>query len=228
MDFKYWFYRIFYKKKYHARAKIDEKDFTLFYDYDQQRDGKLSQLNEDGKIEWFRLRMEIVFLEPLHRIFDRKSVAHRELNSRSNYDRPIRAGMLAAFSVLLNGIEALGSFMKDSTKGKNFYAFIRKYMSDWDTHVSGTSYQTDYLPRILWKYFRSGIAHGFVIEGGGGIEYATEDEKWKIEERRLEICPIAFFKDFEVGVKAFFSDIKNPLSNKRSSFLSRFQEIYPC
>jgi hypothetical protein len=238
MDFKYWFYRIFYKRKYHTRAKIDERDFTLFYDYDQQRDGKLSQLNEDGKIEWFRLRMEIVFLEPLRRIFDQKSVAHRELNSRSDYDRPIRAGMLAAFSVLLNGIEALGSFIKlpqikgTSKSETNFRAFIMNYMSDWDTNVSGTTYemldQTIYLPRILWKYFRNGIAHGFVIEGGGGIEYAIKDKKLDIEDKRLEICPIAFFKDFEIGVKAFFADIKDPNSNRGSSFLSRFQQLYPC
>jgi hypothetical protein len=228
INFRSLFYRILYKREYQAQAWIEEMDFTLFYDYDQIRDTKLTQLTNEGKIKWFHLRMEAVFLEPLRRIFNQKSVAYRELNSRSTYDRPIRATMIAVFSVLLNGIEALGSFMRNSTKAKNFYAFMKKYMSDWNTHVSGTSYQTGYLPRILWKYFRNGIAHGFVIEGGGGIEYANGDEKWKIEDGRLEICPIAFFKDFEIGVKAFFADIKDPNSNRRSSFLSRFQQLYPC
>jgi hypothetical protein len=203
-------------------------EFTLFYDYDQLRDGKLSQLSPDGKVEWFHLRMDAVFLEPLRRIFNRKSVAHRELNSSSTYDRPVRAVMIAAFSLLLNGIEALGSFLTSSSRNqRRFYTFIRNYMADWNINVSGTSYQTSYLPEILWKHFRNGIAHGFVIKGGG-IEYANEDEKWKIEDGRLEICPIAFFKDFEKGIKAFFADTKDPQSSKRSSFISRFQQVYPC
>jgi hypothetical protein len=238
MDFKYWFCRIFYKEKYQSHAQIEGKNFTLFYDYDQLRDGeKLSQLTYDGKIEWFRLRMEAVFLEPSRRIFNPKSVAHRELNSASSYDLPIRAAMIAAFSVLLNGIEALGSFMRlpringISRNERHFRAFVMKYMSDWDTNVSGTTYQTlyqtVYLPKILWKYFRNGIAHGFVIQGGGGIDYGTKGKKWKIENGRLEICPIAFFKDFEVGVKAFFADIENPQSSNRSSFRSRFRQLYP-
>ncbi len=57
---------------------------------------------------------------------------------------------------------------------KNFYAFIRNYLNNWDTNVSGSSYQNNYLLKILWEYFRNGIAHGFVIEGGGGIGYATK------------------------------------------------------
>ena len=34
-----------------VRAHIERKDFTLYYDYDQLRDGKLSRLTDDGKIE---------------------------------------------------------------------------------------------------------------------------------------------------------------------------------
>ena len=37
--------------------------------------------------------------------------------------------MIAAFSILLNGVEALGSFLtpSDSSKGDNFYVFIKEY-----------------------------------------------------------------------------------------------------
>ena len=59
-------------------VEIESENFTLFYDYDYK---KLSKLTDDGKIEWFRLRMNFVFLEPLKRIFDRSSIAHCELKS---------------------------------------------------------------------------------------------------------------------------------------------------
>jgi hypothetical protein len=211
------------------RATIESKDFTLFYDYDQLRDGKLSQLTNDGKIEWFRLRMEMVFLEPLRRIFDRKSRAYLELDSTSDEDLPLRAVMIAAFSILLNGIEALGSFTTPprSRSRKNFIGFIRNYMSDWNIVVLGTSYQIDYLPEILWNHFRNGIVHGFVIEGGG-IEYDIAGKKWVVEDERLKIDPIKFFADFLTGIGAFFTDIKEQKSKKRTYFISRFKEVYPC
>jgi len=210
-----------------AHAKIGGKEFSLFYDYDQLRDKKLSQLSNNGKIKWFQLRTSAIFLEPLKRIFNRSSTAHQELNSVSQHDQPFRTFTIAAFSILLNGVEALGSFLATNPKPKNwdnFYAFIRNYMKDWDTKVLGTSYRKDHLPWILWKHFRNGIAHSFVIEGGG-IDYDADVSKWRVKNGRLEIGPTAFFKDFLVGVKAFFADVK---SKKRLSFLSRFKKVYPC
>jgi hypothetical protein len=52
-----------------VRAHIEGKEFTLHYDYDQLRDGKLSQLTEGGQIEWFRLRVNYIFLEPMSRLY---------------------------------------------------------------------------------------------------------------------------------------------------------------
>lgn len=212
-----------------ANAQIEDQEFTLFYDYDQLRDRKLTQLTDDGQVEWFRLRMECVFLEPLRRIFDRESVAHRELNSSPEDDGPSRTVMIAAFSILLNGIEALGSFLTSTRTSNrdNFYAFITNYMRNWDTIVSGTSYQTDCLPEILWKHFRNGVAHGFVIEGGG-IDYEADETRWLVRDRCLEIGPERFFDEFQTGVGAFIDDISNPKSNRRTRFMSRFREVYPC
>jgi hypothetical protein len=59
--------------------EIEGMEFTLFYDYDQLRDRKLTELSEEGKIKWFGFRMEMVFLEPLRKIFNRESVAHKNL-----------------------------------------------------------------------------------------------------------------------------------------------------
>ena len=99
-----------------VRAHIEGKDFTLYYDYDQLRDGKLSRLTDDGKIEWFRLRMNFVFLEPLCRLYQGKTPAYRALNSTKQNDLPARSFVIPSFSVLLNGVEALGSF---TTKRKS-------------------------------------------------------------------------------------------------------------
>jgi len=153
--------------------------------------------------------------------------------------------MVAAFSILLNGIEALGSFLpfkKALTnehypkKGENYFgfkAFIVHYLKDWDIMVEGTAYKDKisgsyyekvYLPLILWDHFRNGIAHAFVVEGGG-IDYRADHNGCIIEEnRQLEIGPIKFFNDFLNGVENFFEDVK---SKYRSTFLERFKNVYP-
>jgi len=196
-----------------ARAHIEGKAFTLYYDYDQLRDGKLSQLTDDGKIEWFRLRMHYVFLEPIGRVFRAKSPAYRELNSTKPNDLPARSSIIASFSLLLNGIESLGSF---STTSKNncdrFYAFMQNYMSSWDVPVPSL-YPNAGLKTILWKEFRNGIAHGFAIKHGGIDNEADTAPGWRVVPnngpsgsvtRRLEIGPNAFFRDFRAGVDTFF------------------------
>jgi hypothetical protein len=215
--------------------EIEGMEFTLFYDYDQLRDGKLTKLSEDGKIKWFEFRTEMVFLEPLRKIFNRESVAHKELNSSPEADWPRAAVMTPAFSILLNGVEALGSFLNYSKtfvhehnrkRGKNYFAFrefIRTYMKDWDVKVQGTSYKSSYLPEILWEHFRNGIAHAFVVEGGG-IEYEVDPQRWLIKwGSYLEIGPIRFFEDFQKGVTNFFEDAN---SKHLTNFLSRFKETY--
>lgn len=228
-----------------GKNTIEGIQLTLFYDYDQLRDWKLSSLTDDGKIEWFRLRMEMVFLEPLRRVLNRKSLAYRELNSSQKSLWPRAAFMTAAFSILLNGVEALGSFMPHDSKitkehykksGSNYFAFkafIKEYMKDWDTEVQGTSYKDRngnvykraYLPLVLWDHFRNGIAHAFVVEGGG-IEYMKKPLKWKAESNgQLEIEPVRFFEAFLIGVNKFFVDIK---SKHRISFLKRLKVTYPC
>jgi hypothetical protein len=158
-----------------GKKRIENDDFTLFYDYDELRDRKLGKLSDNGKIEWFRYRMEAVFLNPLRKLFDRGSPAHKELNSPPKTEWPWTAMMTGAYSFLLNGIEALGSFLpknhintdehiKMDKKSKNYFAFkqfIVKYMKNWDVCVEGTDYrdqkgtrfQKVYLPQILWRYF---------------------------------------------------------------------------
>ncbi len=98
-------------------------------------------------------------------------------------------------------------------------------MREWDVKITGASYRSSYLPEILWDHFRNGIAHAFVIEGGG-IEYeADPTRRWNIKwDRYLEIEPIRFFEDFQKGVTNFFKDVK---SKHKTNVLLRFEEVYP-
>ena len=99
-------------------------------------------------------------------------------------------------------------------------------MKDWDVLVQGTFYKSSYLPEILWKYFRNGIAHAFVIRSGG-IEYGTVPERWKIKWRGyLEIEPNIFFDDFLKGVTNFFEDAES--RHQEVNFLPGFKAAYPC
>jgi hypothetical protein len=84
-------------------------DFTLFYDYDPLQGGKVSRLTDSGKIGRFRLRMDCAFLEPLRRLFNTRSKSFRELNSDT--EQPDICFGVAGFSILLSGVEALGSFL---------------------------------------------------------------------------------------------------------------------
>jgi hypothetical protein len=212
-----------------ARAEINGKPFTLYYDYDQLRDGKLTGLTEDEKIEWFRLRMNYVFLEPLTHLHRGKTPAFRDLNSIKQHDLPARSFVVPAFSVLLNGIEALGSFMTAkprASKRANFYAFITTSMRRWCVRIPKSPYSpVNDLKGILWEHFRNGIAHGFCIEGGGiDNEADTEPKGWKVTNGRLQIGPHAFFNDFVLGISSFFREVE---AAHRATFLRRFRCVYP-
>jgi len=204
-----------------TRANIQGVDFELFYDYDRS---KLNKLDDNGLIEWFRLRMDLVFLEPIKQIFDKDtpSDAYKALHTDD------RTFVIAAFSVLLNGLEALGSFLtqKCASKKDNFYAFLRSYMQDWDKSDSSVTCTSGYLPEILWKHYRNGIAHGFVIECGG-LEYSADATKWQVNGGQVKIGPTAFFNDFLKGVSQFFDDVKDPSTPEHATFLARFKEVYP-
>jgi hypothetical protein len=123
-----------------ARATINGIEFTLYYDYDELRNRKLSRLPDADKIEWFRCRMQYVFLEPLIRLYGGKTPAFRALNSLKAQEQPPSSSVMPAFSVLLNEIEALGSFLTRSEQNRlRFFAFIETYMQSWNKSVVKSS-----------------------------------------------------------------------------------------
>jgi len=214
-----------------VHAVIEGIEFTLFYDYDELRDRKLYKISDMGRIEWFERRMNAIFLEPLRRIFDRNARAYKELCSNEEKYEPVRTIMIAAFSVLLNGVESLGSFLpltkipndkgkpKARSKKTCFEAFMKRMPKPW--------------PKItdrLWNDFRNGIAHQFAIMNGG-IEFSEDRsatywydtyDGYKI----LKVEPIHFFNDFQHTARAVFNEVrKDPKTRKL--FLGRFEEAYP-
>lgn len=204
-------------------------NFTLYYDYGQLRSRRLYRLSPDGQIEWFRRRMTFVFLESLTLLYQADSRAFRDLNSTKKHDLPPRSFVIPTFAMLLNGVEALGSFLtpapdRRTRHGYNrddFFAFMELYMKPWDKAERKSPYAT--IKDILWRHFRNGIDHGFCIQGGG-IDNEADTTRWRVVNRRFQIGPNAFFRDFRVGINTFFTDAA---TIHRTNFLRRFREVYP-
>lgn len=135
-----------------ANATIENIEFTLFYDYDQLRDRKLTKLNDEGKIEWLQARMEMIFLEPVRRIISDESQPHPVLHSSEHDPVPPRTAAILAFSIVLNGVEAVGSFITPAGgNGQRFKTFMKSYMKKWDKSVKKTDYTDTSLVSILWS-----------------------------------------------------------------------------
>ena len=214
-------------------VNIEDIDFSLFYDYDQRRDGKLSKLTDAGRVQWFRARVNMVFLEPVRRMIREDSHVFRSLHSRSLNGHPPCDVAIAAFSVMLNAVEAFGSFLpaRKPTHGERrsknvsrFLAFMEQYMKRWCRNLTlGPSSKP--LVQILWEGYRNGIAHQFVIENGG-IEYDLRS-RWAVRHGVPQVNPRCFLADLKMGLERFFSDVSKKRSQKQKAFMTRFKEAYP-
>ncbi|MCX6340263.1 MAG: hypothetical protein NTX71_10170 [Candidatus Aureabacteria bacterium] len=85
---------------------------------------------------------------------------------------------------------------------------------------------------ILWKYYRNGIAHGFVIDSKGGIEISDTDgdrrkEPYRVENRYLKVDPIHLFNDLKQVIRCYFVDLKAGKYFLKNHFCVRFSEVYP-
>ncbi len=208
-----------------ANATIEGFDCTLFFDYDCHRDHILSQLSDDGRIEWLEKRMRMIFLKPLAKIYDRASVVYKELSSLAG--GPPMTPMLMTTSLLMNGVEALGSFLTRSSKNRRrFQKFMGKYMAPWTVTIVAPHHGRKRLSEILWDAYRNGLAHSFAILHAG-IDEAPGTRKYKISDGVLQIDCWKLFADFHQAVNKMFGDVR--LRGKtRSLFLQRFNEVYKC
>jgi len=211
-------------------ATIEGLDFTLFYDYDFHRDHILDRLQDNRKIEWLEKRMHMIFLDPLKKIYDRGSVAHNELHNQPS-GAPMTP-MLMTLSLLMNGIEALGSFLvapprKDRKKNYHrFDKFMTKYMPDWTILVTAPNHGRRKLSDILWEKYRNGLAHSFAILNAG-IADVPGSAKTMIEDGILQVDGWKFFADLVLAVDQMFQDARNFPASKKI-FLRRFNDVYHC
>jgi len=210
-------------------ATIEGHDCTLFYDYDCYQNGVLKKLSPTGKINWLQCRMNMIFLDPMKILTDRQSDVFKALE---HPDRPSTA-MLMVVSLLLNGIEALGSFLTendDALPNKNylrFSAFVNKYLApDWTTNVTTKQHGTKPLSDILWKSYRNGLAHSFAILNAG-IEDDKNGATHHFNSDVIQIDAWRLFADLQKAIVTMFNDVRNDL-NVNKKFLSRFDKVYKC
>ena len=196
--------------------------FSLFYDYDQIRDRKLSALSPREKARWFRARMEMIFLEPLRQLSNVSSEVFRALMFTSPERQPNCSFSIAAMIVMLNGVEAIGSFLvpeipdgKAGANRKRFETFLGQYMPTW-------------LPvaDLLWRDFRNGIAHGFQITPPHSLEFLADGPFWRQREV-VYVCPLHFFHDLERAVAEYFDALDRD-QDLLQKFEKRFKKVYPC
>jgi len=208
-----------------ANAVIEGFECTLFYDYDCERFHILDQLSDDGKIEWLERRMRMIFLDPLAKIYDRTSIAHHELNFTEG--GPPMTPMLMTMSLLMNGIEALGSFLTTATGNKQgFEEFMNRYMPDWTVTITAPYHGTHRLSDILWKFYRNGLAHSFAILRAG-IDDVPGTDKYMISDNVLQIDGWKFFPDLQHAFNQMFQDARTD-NHIRTVLLGRFNDIYQC
>lgn len=199
---------------YKVQKIIEGKEVTYFYDEDK-RAGILGGLSAAGKIEWFKGRMLKNYLNPIIEIFWKNTETSKLLRGKKK-SKQINF-MIAAFSVMLNGVDALGSFVRgERGSKKNFIAFIEKYLpAKWKSHKE-----------MLYEQFRCGIAHGFLIENGG-IRYGAGGKKGflKTPSGQLFIDPWRFLIDLKRGIRKYFHDLRSH-QDLMKKFIKRFGEIY--
>ena len=204
--------------------------FSCYYDYDQLRDCKLTGLADHQKVAWFRKRTEMTFLDPLRAIF-RNPLSQTFQNLMSDELVPPRSFSIALMSVMLNGVEALGSFLEPElggSRGDNktmFESFVEKYLPEWwRKPVSGGSPDITFL---LWECFRNGVAHGFQITPPGSLEFLKDEPyRWEPQMRIVQVCPLHFFNDLDTGVNNYCLDLRSNQEVLRR-FIHRFQSVYP-
>lgn len=218
--------------------KLPGDPFTLFYDYDQSENKKLTPLNGKQKAKWFERRLYMTFLEPLRRIWKDETVAQSLLTSKSNPDAECSFSVVA-MAAMLSVVEACGSFRKPKLADENkhwemFIEFLSSHMKEWNRNI-GTNVS---VPTVLWESFRNGITHGLRVgrvrqadDLWGSLEHHTnftdkKKRRFEIHGRLLRICPEDFFDDLESGVKDYFAKLRDS-QDLMGEFEKRFKTVYP-
>jgi hypothetical protein len=234
---------------------INGTHFTLYYDYDELRDGKLwaPTASDDVRIEWFRRRMTGVLIEPLARLLKPGSPAYLEVNSElmktsldgMHMQGPWRTFSGSAFLITLTAVDALGSFVPQAGvhkllpwkhSGPRFRNFIAVLMPQWNVSLAhqGLHLQTD-CSRVMATtqgkmadilWKEFRCGYAHVFRSHGVGFDIYLNGRWDIINGILEVNPVLFFQDF----RAAFNQLcllaqSDPVF--RQFFLQAFAIIYP-
>lgn len=194
---------------------MDVSDLRGWIDYDRDR---LPPLSADQRIDYFEKRVRLVVVNPLRRILDTEIMI------------PESSALLIFGVSLCCAIEATGKFVNGG-RGRNherFKSFLRRYM--WEGFhkrtINGMTYGD-----ALWKHFRNGLAHGFVVCHGGFEGAATEPySKVRIiaGHRSLDINPTRLYDDYVAGFERYLTELRGAArsSRRRRNFNSVFIKVF--
>lgn len=199
------------------RAVIDDQPLSLFVDYDRPR---LLKLSDDGKLEYFRRRLQFVVLEPLAVLLDEHD------HPRHGVDRELSV-LLIWGNTLLCATEALGHYLTSgsATNAHAFQKFVGEFMDPaWGNKPRRPPLGTETYARWLWDSFRNGLAHGAYVKNGGFEKLG--DRLFVESDNGLCVDPWALDVDFRSGVKKFFRTLHEPDNPYRESFIRRFDWTY--
>lgn len=195
------------------------KELTGWIDKDRPL---LPALDADERVDYFEKRVRQVVINPVERLL---GPLRQEIDGR-----PDSSALLVVGVAICCSIEAAGKFVTGS-RGKNwekFAAFRDRYMSpDYGlARIQGESYGD-----ILWKYFRNGIAHGFVVchggfDGNGGAYFKEEEIAGRPS---LLINPDKLFADFREGFDRYLGDLRSGLPQHqalRDNFDRAFRKVF--
>ncbi|MBX7168786.1 MAG: hypothetical protein K1X74_20795 [Pirellulales bacterium] len=192
------------------RAQIDGQALSLFIDYDRAR---LGQLSDDGKIEYFEKRFELVVLNPLEHML-------------SFNDKPYPV-LIIWGNALMCAIEAAGHFLTPSvaTNSQAFQTFVTSFMdAAWRERPQKPPSGIDYYWRWLWDSFRNGLAHGAYVKNGGFEKlgerlFVEVNGSLKVDTYQLDV-------DFRNGLEKMKKAVRKPDNYFRTTFLERFNWTY--
>jgi hypothetical protein len=228
-------------KRPSIRLNIPGDPFTLFYDYDQVEDRKLTGFTEKQKAIWLERRLGMAFIEPCRRIWKERTVFETLLEWKLDSQKEC-CFSIAAMGIMLNVVEALGSFRNPQlanaedrdSNWKMFLEFLSNHMKEWSVNTASNVF----VPKVLWRSFRNGIAHdlrvGQASEDGmlwGSLEFRgnfADPSKKRFEKhgQLLRVCPEDFFDDMKSGVDDYFAKLRDN-GQLLANFNARFNEVYP-
>ena len=174
----------------------------------------LKALNFGDKIIFLKARAILIFLDPLEEIL----YLERE-NALAKFH------LLNVMTIVCCAIEGFGHYLTGEvgmgTATPAFKKFVKTFMNaDFQKVYDGETYSD-----ILWKYFRNGLAHGFVIEKGG-IERKLPGYFNVDPQIGLEIDIDYFVSDFKKAFEAFFGKLQTEGDNSKlgNNFKKVFQK----